>query len=57
MMSVSLHAKRQDGLEVWSGTYLVDETVYTLPQGVPAQSLILCTCLVFRRLGLHRPQP
>lgn len=38
-------------------THLVDQTVDTLPQRIPAQSLILGTLLILCRLGLHRPQP
>lgn len=40
-----------------SVAHLVDQTIDTLSQRIPAQSLILGTLLILGRLGLHCPQP
>jgi hypothetical protein len=37
--------------------YLIDHTIYTLSQSVPAQSLIFRTSLILCRFRLHSPQP
>lgn len=47
----------QEDISESLATHLVDHTVDTLPECVPAQPLVLWAHLVLRSLGLHRPQP